>query len=61
MDGLNNLWLSWATAIPEELNAVAAEWETSDINDQGYEQLSDEDVIQHVRGSESPKEEEGED
>jgi len=45
--------------IPEELNAVVVEWETSDI---GYEQLSDEDIIQHVRGSESPEEkEEGED
>ena len=46
--------------IPEELNAVVAEWETSDINDPGYEQLSDEDIIQHVRGSESPEEEEEE-
>jgi len=46
--------------IPEELNAVVAEWETSDINDPGYEQLSDDDIIQHVRGSESPEEEEEE-
>ena len=29
-------------------------------NDPGYEQLSDEDIIQHVRGSESPEEEEEE-
>ena len=41
-------------------NVVVAEWETSDINDPGYEQLSDEDIIQHVRGSESPEEEEEE-
>ena len=44
--------------IPEELNAVVAEWETSGINNPGYEQLSDEDIIQHVRGSESPDKEE---
>jgi len=36
--------------IAEELLAVVAEWETSDVSDPGYEQLTDKAIAQLVRG-----------
>ena len=46
--------------IPEELQAVVSEWEVSDVNDPGYEQLTDEAIVQYVRGQDGPEEEEEE-
>ena len=46
--------------IPEELQAVVSEWEVSDVNDPGYEQLTDEATVQYVRGQDGPEEEEEE-
>ena len=45
--------------IPGELQAVVSEWEVSDVNNPGYEQLTDEAIVQYVKGQD--EEEEGPD
>lgn len=41
---------------PQELDTALTEWEASYANDAGYENLSDEAIVDSVRGSEGPEE-----